>query len=60
LYGPLPNEKITKDDGYICLDCGEIQFYFYNDIFEEFEDLKLTKIRIKWQKPADLDKVNIK
>src|ERR1035437_69113 len=61
LYGPLPNEKLTKDDGYICLDYGEILFYFLvEDTMSEVEDSKLTKSRLQGKIISDIDEIKIK
>lgn len=48
LHGSLPDEKITEDEEYICLDYGEILFYFYKEnSVTEIEDLRLSKIQLK-------------
>jgi hypothetical protein len=45
-HGTLRKDKITEVDEFLCLDYGEILFYFYKGGYQEFEDLKLTKIRL--------------
>jgi len=48
LHGTLPDEKITEDEDYICLNYGEILFYFYKEnSVTELEDLRLSKIQLK-------------
>lgn len=46
-HGPLEDDKITEDEQFLSIDYGEIQFYFHKGNNKEFEDIELTKIRLK-------------